>query len=129
PFSTLAYYVAPPGPEAARQLDALGLSEGENDRQVVIRVARFVGQNLHEDVEVANHGPAEARLELAWELAADFADLVEQRGGRRQQQAPVETRWRLTPEGHGELRFDYRHPQLDRGALLTFRPACRVAGK
>lgn len=126
-YSTLAYYIAPPGPEAA-QPDALGLSAGESDRQVVIRVARFVGQGLHEDVEVTNHGLTEARLELAWELAADFADLVEQRGGKRQQQAPVATRWRLTPEGYGELRFDYQHPQLDRGALLVIQPERRGPG-
>lgn len=120
-FSTLGYYVAHPGPAAQAQRDALGLSEGEADRQVVLRVARFVGRGLHEDVEVANYGLTEARLTLAWELAADFADLVEQRGGRRQQQAPVETTWRAVPEG-GELRFDYQHPQLRRGALVRFLP-------
>src|SRR5262249_29371864 len=95
PYSTLAYYVAPPTPHAPDDRDALGLSEGERDRQLVLRVARFVGRGLHEDVEVANHGLTDARLELAWELDADFADLVEARGGRRQQSAPVTTGWRL----------------------------------
>jgi glycogen debranching enzyme len=117
PHSTLAYYVAPPTPDAAGEVDALGLSREEADRQVVIRVVRFVGRGLHEDVEVANYGLTPARLDLAWQLAADFADLVEQRGGKRQQQAPVTTTWHPTPEG-GELRFDYQHPRLRRGSLV-----------
>src|SRR5438128_10766859 len=49
--STLGYYVCPPGPSASSELDALGLSKNEIDRQVVIRVGRFVGNGLHEDVE------------------------------------------------------------------------------
>ena len=30
---------------------------------MIIRVARFVGLGLHEDLEVSNHGLTEARLE------------------------------------------------------------------
>src|SRR5947208_2908181 len=68
--STLAYYVAPPTPDSSGQSDGAGSLEHEKDRQVVIRVARFVGQGLHEDVEVTNHGETEAELEMAWELDA-----------------------------------------------------------
>jgi glycogen debranching enzyme len=119
-YSTLAYYVAPPTPDASVKQDAQGLLEHELDRQVVVRVARFVGQGLHEDVEVTNHGLTEANFELAWELAADFADLVEARGGERQQEAPVAVDWQLTDEG-GELRLTYQHPQLHRGSIVRFR--------
>jgi glycogen debranching enzyme len=89
PHSTLGYYVCPPTADSDDDKDALGLSTEEIDRQVVIRVARFVGQGMHEDVEVTNHGLERAKLELTWELGADFADLLEARGGTRQQEAAV----------------------------------------
>src|SRR5437764_10798218 len=79
--------------------DALGLSEGEADRQVVVRVARFVGRGLHEDLEVSNYGLTDAQLRLEWEVSADFAGLVEQRSGKRQQNAPVDSAWRSTDGG------------------------------
>jgi len=112
-FSTLGYYVAPPMAEGGQDL-------GQNrSRQVTIRVARFVGQGLHEDVDVINHGLDEADLELAWELASDFADLAEPTSGRRQQEAPVSVRWTADATG-AELRFDYHHPRLRRGTLVRF---------
>jgi glycogen debranching enzyme len=120
--STLAYYVCPPRPDDGGEADALGLSELEDDRQVVVRLARFVGRGLHEVLDVANHGTTPARLGLAWELAADFADLVEARAGKRQQRAPVEVSWRADPGGGAELRFEYRHPDLPRGALVRLTP-------
>jgi glycogen debranching enzyme len=83
-------------------------------------LARFAGQGLHQDLELANHGLTNARLEIVWEIAADFADLIEARDGKRQQYADVATNWRALDTGGGELRFDYLHPKLNRGALLTF---------
>jgi glycogen debranching enzyme len=120
PYSTLAYYICPPTSDDDGAVDALGLSVQEQDRQVVIRVSRFVGQGLHEDLEVTNHGLGDARLELAWELDADFADLVEARGGKRQQDAPVSVDWHSMDGERGELHFQYQHPQLDRGTLVRF---------
>jgi glycogen debranching enzyme len=119
-YSTLGYYVSAPSLDAERKMDELGLAKGEWDRQVVIRVARFVGRGMHEDIEVTNHGQSDAELELTWELDADFADLLEARGGKRQQEAPVEAHWQLTADGDGELRLDYQDPKLRRGALFRF---------
>jgi glycogen debranching enzyme len=117
-WSMLAYYVCPPTPEDAASLDATGPLPQEKDRQVVLRLARYVGGGFHEDLDVANHGLTPARLQLAWELATDFADLNEVRAGGRQQEAPIETSWRVSAEGDGELRFDYRHPDLPRGTMV-----------
>jgi glycogen debranching enzyme len=119
-YSTLGYYVSSPTADDNADTDALGLAEQEEDRQIAIRVARFVGRGLHEDVEVTNYGQTAARLELAWEVSADFADLIEVRGNRRQQEAPIATRWQIGAGWEGELQFDYQHPQLQRGVVLRF---------
>ncbi|HEX8598274.1 MAG TPA: glycogen debranching N-terminal domain-containing protein [Chloroflexia bacterium] len=120
PYSTLGYYVCPPTPDAADKRDALGLSEKEIDRQVVISVARFAGEGLCEETEITNHGLTAATLNLAWELKADFAGLLEARSDKRQQSAPVSDHWHAKPVKQAELRFDYKHPQLDRGVVLRF---------
>ncbi|MDQ3928387.1 MAG: amylo-alpha-1,6-glucosidase, partial [Chloroflexota bacterium] len=52
---------------------------------------------------------------LEWELDADFADLIEARSGKRQQEAPIEKRWEGTT-----LRYNYAHPHLARGASIGF---------
>ena len=101
-------------------MDALGLPKHELDRQVVIRVARFVGRGMHEDLEISNHGLSGAKLNLVWELDADFADLLEARGGERKQTAPIEMHWTPHNGADGTLRFDYRHPKLRRAAELHF---------
>jgi len=119
PFSTLGYYVCPPRSEVDT-VDALGLSVHENDRQVVVRMSRFVGRGLHEDLEITNHGLSLAKLTLAWELEADFADLLEARGGARRQTAPVETHWQPDPGTVSTLRFDYEHRQLRRAVEFRF---------
>lgn len=115
PFSSLAYYVCPANRGDGDKLDHMGLPEHEADRQVVLRVARFCGQGMHEDIEVTNHGTTPASLDLEWELDADFADLIEARSGKRQQEAPIEQAWEGTC-----LRFTYQHPQLPRGAVMEF---------
>jgi glycogen debranching enzyme len=119
-YSTLGYYFCAPRRDAEIEQDSLGLPKQELDRQVVVRVARFAGEGLHEDVEITNHGQSEAVLEIAWDVAADFADLIEMRGGERQQNAPIDTHWATASDSYGELHFHYRHPQLDRGAVYSF---------
>jgi glycogen debranching enzyme len=58
---------------------------------------------------------AAARVELALELEADFADAEEAEKGARQQQAAVECSW---DGSGGELWFRYRHPNLDRAVRV-----------
>ena len=65
-------------------------------------------------------GLTPASLDVTWELDADFADLFEARAGDRKQTAPIDSAWEPREGGGGQMRFDYRHPQLDRGALVRF---------
>ena len=119
-YSSLAYYVSPPAEDDGAQGSG-SAGEEERNRQLAIRVAHFVGQGLHADIEISNHGQGEARLELAWELAADFADLVFVRSGKREQYASVESQWREEPDGNGALRFTYQHPELHRGVIVRLK--------
>src|SRR6266545_692359 len=64
-------------------------------------------RTLAVELAVSNCSPERHDLEIAWELDADFADLLEAQAGERRQQAGV-----TTSASKGELRFRYRHPEL-----------------
>lgn len=124
-YSTLAYYVCPPMEGENGDKNSGEERREERDRQVAIRVARFVGQGLHEDIKITNHGQSEAHLELAWELATDFADLVAVRSGKREQRAPIDSQWVEGSAGNGMLHFTHQHPELRRGSIVRLHLAPR----
>jgi glycogen debranching enzyme len=57
-----------------------------------LRLSRFVGEGLHEDLDLTNHRRSAVRLELTIEVAADFADVLEA-GGTRRQKGRRRARW------------------------------------
>ena len=57
---------------------------------------------------ITNRSRRDVSVQLSWMLGADFADIEEALGGKRQQQAVVEA-----TTGESWLRFAYRHPELD----------------
>ena len=83
--------------------------DGIPQRAVDLRLRYRVGiAGLEVDVTVANRSATvAARLELSWQLDADFADIQEALGDRREQQAPVRR-----SEGEHELAFEYQHETL-----------------
>src|SRR5512146_1123536 len=86
------------------------------DDGVVITLERRVAGGLREEIEVASTRPMAVRVELAIELAADFADMFEVRGipfdvPRRR----VSTAW---DPGSRELRLRYRNGSFVRGLLI-----------
>ncbi len=123
PHSITSYHLAPSPAGAAAGPDPEDEEKGGGEiarKGIEIHVNRFVGGGLHQDVHVTNHGMAETRVTLAWELAADFADQSEAQQGQRQQQAPVQALWRGGPEGGGEIEFRYLHPDLAHVSLVRF---------
>jgi glycogen debranching enzyme len=112
--STLAYYVCAAGWESPSSQ----LVEEELDRQVILRVARFVGQGLHEDVEMTNYGVRPAQLDLVWDIAADFADFFDVRDDYRLGISPVAGEWQARADGPPELRFDAPRPLVGLGMVL-----------
>ncbi|MGE5707155.1 MAG: glycogen debranching N-terminal domain-containing protein, partial [Bacteroidota bacterium] len=109
PDSLIAYYLASSGK----------LGEVE-EKGVEIQVNRFVGEALHQDLVLTNHTLAPLRLELSWEVEADFADLLEVLENRRLQEAPVAASWE-----NGKLSLRYEHPELEHGLELTPPPHSR----
>jgi len=103
----LGYYItAPPGIELYQQDKGSGQLTQASQQTLELRVSRFVGDGIHEDVDLTNFSrhPTEFRFEI--ELDADFADQEETRGERRQH-GTIERRWQA---GHRRwtLTFDYR---------------------
>ncbi|MGI8550937.1 MAG: amylo-alpha-1,6-glucosidase [Dehalococcoidia bacterium] len=112
-YSMLAYYLAPGVKQEIPGLKA-------EEQGLALRVSRFVGEGMHEDVDLENYTGTVLRCSLAWQVDADFADLTEATAGQRQQEARIESAWRELPDKSFELAFDYRQPRFDRGVVLHF---------
>lgn len=57
-----------------------------------LRITRRIGEGLHEDIDLENFGRDTATFRLTFEIDADFADLEETQGERKQQ-GTIERRW------------------------------------
>jgi glycogen debranching enzyme len=88
---------------------------------VYIAVQRAVDDGMRTVLRIENYTPhTPARFNLAFHLAADFADTEEAESGERQQTAAVETAW---SEPRQELTFRYCHPALDRAVAIRVERA------
>ena len=100
--SWLGYYILAPS----------GVQEAEQ-HTVEVRLSRFAGDGFHEDVDVSNFTQERVSFTLTLELDADFADLRETEGPRRQRGT---TTWSVQrgdgAAGACEVRADYHaeHP-------------------
>ncbi len=116
--STHAYFVTSADKDIP-SLDRRFSPQGSlDDRQVILRVARFVGQGMYEDVELTNYGTGQAQLALAWELDADFADQTILWSGKQEKHDfRVSSEWQAGVE-QSELAFTLEHSHLHRGVRI-----------
>jgi glycogen debranching enzyme len=85
--------------------DEFGIAQ----RSIDIRAEQVVEPHrLTVTVSIGNRSSHAAQLEVAWELAADFADIQEAFSGKRQQSAPIE----IDSERNGAT-MRYCHETLD----------------
>lgn len=102
------YYLAL-SPNAGEQGDWYALGPGGKLAQqpIELRVARFVGDGMHEDLALTNF--TQERVEFAFALAldADFADSAETKLPRRLQNGKLSREWRRANDEKWELAFDY----------------------
>ena len=85
-----------------------GQESGVQERALAIRVHyELAVASLQVTVRITNHSIGPAAFEIGWEVGADFADIEEGLGGKRQQTAAVT----IAHEGaHIDMR--YEHPKL-----------------
>ncbi|TJW33185.1 MAG: amylo-alpha-1,6-glucosidase, partial [Mesorhizobium sp.] len=78
--SWLGYYIAPV-PKAAKRRPTISEIAQES---IELRLSRYVGEGLHEDVDLVNFTQEKVQFMLELDLDADFADQDETHGNRRQ---------------------------------------------
>lgn len=102
----LGYYIMlPPGVEEERDSGS-GQMETVSQQTLELRLSRYVGDGLHEDIDLTNFTQQPTAFTLTLEVDADFADVAETKG-ERQQQGALARVWRAA-SGGWELYFDYK---------------------
>lgn len=101
----LGYYmVLPRGVSEERDLGS-GHLQVISEQTLELRLSRFVGDGMHEDVDLTNFTQQPAAFTLTLEVDADFADVDETLGDRQQRGQIIRT-WRKVKDTW-ELCFDY----------------------
>jgi glycogen debranching enzyme len=112
--SWVGYYLAPLGKRP----------EDETEQTTELRLWRFVGNGLHEEIDLRNYSKKCSRFLLQIEISADFVSLRETNGKRVQFGRTTE---RVRRDRNGlEVRFDYHaehryHHQGDTGTATLNR--------
>ena len=105
--SFLGYYVTfPPDREQGEKDLGSGEMEEVSEHTVELRVSRYVGGGLHEDLDLTNFTQQETRFTFSILIAADFIDRNELHS-ERQQFGKLTSDWRQNDLGDWELVFDY----------------------
>jgi len=78
-------------------------------------VSRAIGEGLHEDFDITNHGGTPARFNLEIAIRSDFADIFEVKGGRIIRRGRITTGW----DGQTErLTTTYRNRDFQREVIV-----------
>lgn len=130
--SWLGYYITlAPGVDPGPPDQGSGLMQAETEQSLELRVSRYVGEGVHEDLDLTNYTREAVSFIFEVEAEADFAD-VEETVRRRLQHGTVERLWRAR---RAELCFDYHAEHtyahrseagaatLHRGVRLRFEDA------
>ena len=90
-------------------------ADGIPHRALSLRVVHSVNlSGLSVSLTITNHSTRHVDAEIAWILDADFADIQEAHGGKREQHGDVQKEVSDT-----RLTFTYQHPQLKYRATVT----------
>ncbi len=93
--------------------------EGEiPSRTVSLVLSRHLGQGMHEDLDVTNHGRRPVRFRLEVMLRSDFADIFEVKSDHIVQRGRITSSWSHDPP---RLQTTYRHADFCRS--ITVAPA------
>ncbi len=105
--SWMGYYIQAPQNFASRFQDrGSGEMESVSEYSLEFRLSRYVGDGMHEDVDLTNYTQEPLEFDLKVEIDADFADQEETVRGRTQH-GKLTRDWRRSGNGNWELLFDY----------------------
>lgn len=88
-------------------------------------ISRTVGDGIHEDLDVVNHGLVAVRFNLEIALRADFADLFEVKLGHLVRRGRIVTRWH---ERQAELETSYANRDFHRRLIYRLLKATSPPG-
>lgn len=105
--SWLGYYVSLP-PDAGMVAEDRGSGRIRQVSQTTLelRVSRYIGDGMHEDLDLTNFSQEPTRIRFEIEVAADFADLDVASGGLRSV-SDVGGVWKESDDESRELSFEY----------------------
>ena len=105
--SWLGYYILyPPGIPPLEPDQGSGLMEDASEQTLEVRVSRYVGGGMHEDIDICNFSPHESCFELSLQVDADFRDIAELTHPHRIN-GHIDRQWQ-TKEGLHYLNFRYQ---------------------
>ena len=105
--SFLGYYVHLPPEAATHAVDrGSGQMDEVSERTLELRISRFVGLGVHEDVDLTNYTSRPVHVRLALEVEGDFAGREELHLRRRIQHGRLRRAWRRAQDT-AELTFRY----------------------
>ena len=115
--SWLGYFIAHAQAGASAVIPGAEMAQ----QAVELRLSRYAGGGLHEDIDLTNFTGGPVEFVLALELASDFADPAETERGRRQH-GRRSTRW-TAGDGCWEWRttYDAEHHYAHQGDVGTAR--------
>ncbi len=87
-------------------------------RTIGLSIARCIGGGIHEDLDLANHGPTKVRFNLEIIIRADFADLFEVKSGKIVRRGRITTTW---SQSRATLKTAYRNNGFVRDAIVRAR--------
>lgn len=130
--SWLGYYILlPPGADPGPPDQGSGEVPSYAENTLEIKIARFAGEGLHEDIDLVNYSLAPTSFTLCFCFDADFASVTEADARRRMVKRKKTVEWSTPSEG-AELRFRHveRHAyhhgpekgvaEIDRGLRIRF---------
>ncbi|MGB6482508.1 MAG: glycogen debranching N-terminal domain-containing protein [Candidatus Acidiferrales bacterium] len=107
--SWLGYYILlPPGTDPGPPDQGSGEVPPYAENTLEVKISRFAGEGLHEDIDLVNYSLKETSFELSFCFDADFASVTEANDKRRMVKRKKTVRWNTPSEG-AELYF--RHTQ------------------
>jgi glycogen debranching enzyme len=131
--SWIGYYIQAP----TNWKDTPADEENPLQETVELRLKRFVGEGMHEDVQLTNHTQIKTEVQLELQMEPEFL-APEEAKGKRKQRGKMSKRWRQAKAGTWELQIGYvaRHhyqnqegsgsAEFQRGLTLRIQNASSV---